>query len=478
MWKVQKTSLQKLKYTYQSTNKTSMEQLSVLILDDEKRLRDELEEFLKRKNFIVFAAARPSEALEILGNQSIDIMVLDIKLPEMSGLEVLKQVKEVQNTVEVIMISGHGDMQSVIEAMRLGATDYFQKPFRLADIEHAIQRTQRFVALSKQLRHYNKSISVLTQRLYETAGASMIGESKAIREVIRMMEKVARTDNTSVLVTGESGTGKELVAHGIHLLSNRKAKLFHAVNCSAITDSLFESEFFGHKKGSFTGAVDDRAGWFEIANGGTLFLDEIGDMPVGQQAKLLRALEERMISRVGSHQKIPFDIRVIAASNQDLEDMSTQKTFRGDLFHRLSTFEIQLPPLRERKEDIPLLVSHFMKHFSNRMKIKAPKLSQEAMQKLMDYSFPGNIRELRNVLERAVILSEDGMITTKDIPINNHTSNPGEAILLKSFDLEESEKALVSKALEKSGGNKSQAAKLLNISWQAINRKMNKYGIK
>jgi len=369
-------------------------------------------------------------------------------------------------------------MQSVIEAMRTGATDYFQKPFRLADIEHAIHRTERFVTLSRQLQHYDKSISLLTKRLYESSGAPMIGESNVIKEVMRMMEKVARSEQTSVLVTGESGTGKELVAHGIHLLSNRKTRLFHAVNCSAITDSLFESEFFGHKKGSFTGAVDDRAGWFEIANGGTLFLDEIGDMPVGQQAKLLRALEERMISRVGTHQKIAFDVRVIAASNHDLEKMAENKTFRDDLFHRLSTFMINLPPLRQRKDDIPLLINYFLNYFAGRMKIKTPKLSREAVQKILEYNFPGNIRELRNLIERAVILSEDGLITTREIPLNNHSSDSGEVIQLKSFDLEESEKLLIKKALEKCKGNKSQAAQLLNITWQSLSRKLIKYGIK
>ncbi|MDD4374471.1 MAG: sigma-54 dependent transcriptional regulator [Bacteroidales bacterium] len=455
-----------------------MEQLSVLILDDEKRLCDELEEFLKRKNFLVHTATHPSTAFHILEKEQIDIMVLDIKLPEMSGLEVLKKVKNDYNQIEVIMISGHGDMQSVIEAMRTGATDYFQKPFRLADIEHAIHRTERFVTLSRQLQHYDKSISLLTKRLYESSGAPMIGESNVIKEVMRMMEKVARSEQTSVLVTGESGTGKELVAHGIHLLSNRKTRLFHAVNCSAITDSLFESEFFGHKKGSFTGAVDDRAGWFEIANGGTLFLDEIGDMPVGQQAKLLRALEERMISRVGTHQKIAFDVRVIAASNHDLEKMAENKTFRDDLFHRLSTFMINLPPLRQRKDDIPLLINYFLNYFAGRMKIKTPKLSREAVQKILEYNFPGNIRELRNLIERAVILSEDGLITTREIPLNNHSSDSGEVIQLKSFDLEESEKLLIKKALEKCKGNKSQAAQLLNITWQSLSRKLIKYGIK
>ncbi|MDY0077236.1 MAG: sigma-54 dependent transcriptional regulator [Bacteroidales bacterium] len=452
-----------------------MEQISILVLDDEHRLRDELEEFLSRKNFLVHKAADPSEAFEILEKHKIDIAIVDIKLPQMSGLEVLQRIKESWPKTEVIMISGHGDMKSVIEAMRQGANDYFQKPFRLADIEHAIHRTERFISLSRQLINYNKSISLLTKRLYETAGAPMIGKSEVIKEIIKLMEKVAEAENTSVLVLGESGTGKELVAHGIHLLSGRKDALFHSVNCSAITDSLFESEFFGHKKGSFTGAVDDRSGWFEIAHGGTLFLDEIGDMPIGQQAKLLRALEERKVSRVGSHQKIAFDVRVIAASNQDLEKMAAEKKFRSDLYHRLSTFVIQLPPLKERKEDIPLLVDHFLASLSSKLNKKVVMMSESAQEKLNSYDFPGNIRELRNILERAVILSEDGLISANDIPLSKSFIKNGGEPNSETFDLEEIEKETIQKAMKHCKNNKSQAAKLLNISWQSLNRKIEKY---
>jgi len=452
-----------------------MEQISILVLDDEQRLRNELEEFLSRKDFLVFKAAEPSEAFSQFEKHKIDIAIVDIKLPQMSGLEVLQKIKESWPKTEVIMISGHGDMNSVIEAMRQGASDYFQKPFRLADIEHAIHRTERFISLSRQLVNYNKSITLLTKRLYEAAGSPMIGKSEVIKATIKLMEKVAEADNTSVLVLGESGTGKELVAHGIHLLSGRKDAFFYSVNCSAITDSLFESEFFGHKKGSFTGAVDDRSGWFEIANGGTLFLDEIGDMPIGQQAKLLRALEERKVSRVGSHQKISFDVRIIAASNQDLEKMASEKKFRSDLFHRLSTFTIQLPPLKERKEDIPLLTDHFLTSLSAKMNKKKVMVSENALQKLMSYDFPGNIRELRNILERAIILSEQGLISASDIPLSkSHINNFNESNF-DTFDLEEIEKETVIKAMKKSKNNKSQAAKLLNITWQTLNRKIEKY---
>lgn len=456
-----------------------MENISILILDDEQRLRDEIAEFLMKKQFTVFTAVRPSEAFKTLAVESIDIAIVDIKLPEMDGIDVLKILKKEHPYLEIIMISGHGDMQSVIEAMRFGATDYFPKPFRLTEIEHAIQRTKRFVDLSRKLHAYNSSISILTDKLYKSLGSPMVGESAAMKEVVSMMQKVSQTDHTSVLILGESGTGKELVAHGIHLLSNRSKSVFHSVNCSAITDSLFESEFFGHTKGSFTGAMDDRAGWFEIADKGTLFLDEIGDMPIGQQAKLLRALEEHKVSRVGAHKQISFDVRVIAASNQPLESMSDKKEFRSDLYHRLSTFVIYLPPLRDRIEDIPLLVDYFLQQFASRMKRPTPKLTDEAFFMLQQYHFPGNIRELRNLLERAIILCENDTITPNLLPMIPHKGgidNPEERPI--SFDLAYTEKTMIEKALKYAKMNKSRAAKLLNITWQTLDRKIKKHDIK
>lgn len=455
-----------------------MENISILILDDEQRLRDEIAEFLVKKQFNVFKASRPSEAFQTLEDESIDIAIVDIKLPEMDGLEVLKKLKKEHDYLEIIMISGHGDMQSVIDAMRLGATDYFPKPFRLTEIEHAIQRTQRFVDLSRKLGAYNKSISILTDKLYKSMGAPMIGESDAMKEVVSMMQKVSQTDFTSVLILGESGTGKELVAHGIHLLSKRNKSVFHSVNCSAITDSLFESEFFGHTKGSFTGAAEDRAGWFEIADKGTLFLDEIGDMPIGQQAKLLRALEEHKVSRVGAHKQISFDVRVIAASNQPLETMAEEKKFRSDLYHRLSTFVIQLPPLRDRKEDLPLLTDYFLQQFASRMNRNVPEMADEASFMLQQYHFPGNIRELRNMLERAIILCDDHVIRPELLPI---MQNKEQTVRVPekntNFDLAYAEKVMIENALKFAKMNKSKAAKLLNITWQALDRKIKKHKI-
>jgi DNA-binding NtrC family response regulator len=455
-----------------------MENINILILDDERRVRDEIGEFLIKSNFQIFKAEKPSQAFEILEKETIDIAIVDIKLPEMDGLTFLKKIKESNPGIEIIMISGHGDMGSVIEALRYGASDYFQKPFRLVDMSQAIFRTKRFIQLNKKLTNYNTSVSILSERLYDGQSTPMIGDSMAIKKVLDDMKRIAGTENTSVLILGESGTGKELVAHGIHHMSNRRKNLFHSVNCSAITDSLFESEFFGHKKGSFTGAFDDRSGWFEVTDKGTLFLDEIGDMPIGQQAKLLRTLEEHTVSKVGSHQSIKVDVRVIAASNQFLEKMIGENKFRKDLFHRLSTFVIYLPPLRERTEDIPILSVHFMNFFAQRMKKNISSIHPNAIEKLKAYKYPGNIRELRNIIERAVILCDDVEININHLDRlsleKRSDISPDEQV----FDLEQVEKITIVNALKKCEYNKSRTADLLNISWQALNRKIKQWEIK
>lgn len=300
------------------------------------------------------------------------------------------------------------------------------------------------------------------------------------------MARVAQTPNTSVLILGESGTGKELVAHGIHYLSNRSNKTFYSVNCSAIPESLFESEFFGHKKGAFTGADSDKDGWFEIADGGTLFLDEISDMPLVQQAKLLRVLEERRVSKIGSRQSKQVDVRVIAASNTDLEKLAEENKFRPDLFHRLNIFVIKIPPLRQRKEDIPALADYYLKMYCRQFGRKTMKLGPGALAKLESYDFPGNIRELRNIMERAVILCDGNELLPEHLKLSDNgsknipqeTARPADAEMGDTgLDLEENEKRLIRLALEKAGNNKSKAAALLNITWQALDRRMKKYGM-
>jgi len=379
--------------------------------------------------------------------------------------------------MEVIMITGHGDMDAVIQAMRLGAMEFFTKPFRLLDMKVAIQRSRRFVALSSQLKEANLGYALLSKELQESVGHQIIGVSPAIKRVVDLMQRVAKSDTTSVLITGESGTGKELVARGIHFLSNRKKNLFCAVNCSAIPETLFESEFFGHKKGAFTGAQDDKPGWFEIASGGTLFLDEVVEMQPQMQAKLLRVLEDKKIQRIGSHLQIDVDVRIVAATNKNIAQMTEDNRFRSDLFYRLNSFIINLPPLRERREDIPILFDYYLRFFCNKFNKNIPDVDPQVYKALGQYDFPGNIRELRNMVERAIILSDGNKIRTRDFSLKEIVVDEipvdGEEVL----DLEELEKRTIIKALEKTGYKKVEAALLLNITRQALDRRLEKYNL-
>jgi DNA-binding NtrC family response regulator len=453
-----------------------MEKLNVLVLDDEKRMREEISEYLLKRDFQLTLAASPSEAFELIRKNPPDIAIVDIKLPEMDGLEVLRIIKNEHPDIEVIMISGHGDMSSVIEALRSGATDYFQKPFRLIELNQAIQRTKRFMEVNRQLQHYKNSHEALSRKLYKQSGAMMIGESDAIMAVKDMMKKLAENETASVLILGESGTGKELVAQGIHLMSKRAKSPFHSVNCSAISESLFESEFFGHRKGAFTGAIEDRAGWFEVASKGTLFLDEIGDMPLQQQAKLLRVLEDHKIRRVGGHSEVSVDVRVIAASNQQLQYMASQKQFRLDLYHRLSTSVIHLPPLRDRKSDIPLLVNYFVEEFNQRNAHKIKDISNDVITRLQTYDFPGNIRELRNMVEHAFILCNGSRLQLNHFPFLRNMFIPADN-MQDIFDLELLEQRTIEKALLRCNQNKSKAAAMLGITWQSLDRRLKKFSI-
>ncbi len=459
------------------------QQLRILIVDDEQRFVDEIEEFLKSRKFTVFGANHPDRALEIIKSSDIGIAILDIRLPGMSGLDLLLEIKKISPLTEVIMISGHGDMNTVIEAMRKGAVDYFPKPFRLADVYKAIVRTQRFIQLTLELNTVKTCVDILSKKLLENIGVQMIGNSSAMKELTASMNRVAQTPSTSVLILGESGTGKELVAHGIHYLSQRNKNMFYSVNCSAVPESLFESEFFGHKKGAFTGADSDKVGWFEIADKGTLFLDEISDMPLGQQAKLLRVLEERKVSKVGSRQSKKVDVRVVAASNRNLEQLAQENKFRSDLFHRLSIFIIKIPPLRDRIEDIPMLVQYYLKWYSDQLAKSVHKIHPKALAMLSSYDFPGNIRELRNIIERGVIYCDGQELLPEHIHISpgngkiliHKTDNPytgGE-----SLDLDVNEKMIILRAMEKAGNNKSKAAALLNITWQALDRRLKKFDL-
>lgn len=451
-----------------------------MILDDEKIFRDEIREFLENDSFTVFVAAKPSEAFSILENEDIDILILDLRLPEMDGFAVLEKVKELYPHIEVIMITGHGDMDAVIQAMRLGAVEFFPKPFRLLDMKAAIKRTRRFIDLSHRLKEVNQSYQMISKDLRDNVGYEIVGRSKSIQQVMDLMRKVSQVENTSVLITGESGTGKELVARGIHYLSARKNSYFHAVNCSAIPDTLFESEFFGHKKGAFTGANEDKAGWFEIANGGSLFLDEIVDMQPAMQSKLLRVLEDRKVRRLGATSDISIDVRIIAATNQNIQELIENSKFRNDLYFRLNSFEIYIPPLRERPEDIPVLMNYYLNLLSRKMNKKIVSVDQRVIQAAKAYNFPGNIRELRNMIERALILVEGDRLTLNEFSFagfNEDTLDDFAFVDEEIFDLEEIEKRTIVKALERSDYKKSEAAQLLNITRQSLDRRLEKYNI-
>lgn len=448
--------------------------LNILIIDDDPIYR-KLSKSILSERFNVFTAELPSLGFKVLKNESLSFVICDYHMPEMDGLKVLEKIKQEYPDIEVIMISNSDDMDTVIGALRKGAADYFKKPFTAADLWMSIERTQKFAELNKNLKVEKSKAKHYKNQINQELGVNIIGKSSSIADIQEQMKMVAATPDTSVLIIGESGTGKELVARGIHELSSRKDEFFGAVNMSAIPENLFESEFFGHKKGSFTGAIADKAGWFESANKGSLFLDEIGEMSMGLQVKLLRVLEDRSFSKVGSAKNQSFDVRIVAATNKSVEQLSNGKEFRLDLFHRLGTFIIHLPPLRERKSDIPLIAHHFLINLSEKMGKNITGIHAKALDILNNYSFPGNIRELKNMMERAVIVCNGNELQAKHFSLLNTTTS---SILAENtFDLKEIEKHTIERALQKANYNKAEASRLLNLEWNALYRRIQKYGI-
>jgi DNA-binding NtrC family response regulator len=459
---------------------TSHQSLAILIVDDEVSICEGLKAFLLPSGFDVHITNKSVFALQLFKDHHFDIAILDLMMPELDGIALLREIKNCSPETEAIMISGYGDIQNVIEAMRLGAIDFFQKPFKLQDIQRVIENTLRFRKLKTELQEVNAKYQYLSEELNIRHGKQIIGQNSGIKKIIKLMSKVAEVETTSVLITGESGTGKELIAHGIHLLSSRKDKVFLAINCSSISDTLFESEFFGHTKGSFTGAIENRLGYFETANKGTLFLDEIGDLKLQHQATLLRALEDRKITRIGSVKEIGFDVRIIAATNQNIEGLMAENKFRRDFYHRINSFVIHVPPLRERKEDIPLLLEFFIRDLSSKLNKKVTGFDKSITDLLSDYDFPGNIRELRNMVERAIILSDCSTLNPHHFPKFKTEEKKQSAEFNNapfSFDLYKNEKELILAALREAGNNKNLAARLLNISWQSLDRRLTKFGL-
>lgn len=452
--------------------------LKILIIDDEKRITDKLKFHLEKIGFTVVTANTPEEGFRMIEEENPELLILDVMLPGMNGLDMLKQIKLDHPLLEVIMISGYGDMDMVIQAMRKGASDFIRKPFQIMDIQLAVERTGKFIELQSRLVDIENKQRLITKELESLIEKDFIGESKSIKRVLTIALKAAKDKDVNVLITGENGTGKEIVSRIIHYASPRHKNVFAPVNSSAIPETLLESEFFGHVKGAFTDAREDKKGYFEMANHGTLFLDEIAEMPHSLQAKLLRAIEERKIKRVGSNKEIPVDIRVLSATNKNIEKLISEHQFRLDLFHRINTIEIHIPPLRERKEDIELLLKHFIDSWSKKRGQKSPAVSMELVKKLYAYHFPGNVRELRNMVERAMILSDSDVLQPEDFPLRSEIEQTNSKLSkFDSLNMEKNELRLIEDALRQTDFNQTKAALLLGVSRDVVKRKIKKLKI-
>ena len=381
----------------------------ILVLDDERSLCELLKVVFKKEGYEVLTTPSPKKAIEITKKDDIDVLVSDIKLPEMSGMEVLKRLRKARPELPVVMITAYGTIKEAVEALKMGAYDYIIKPFDIEELKVVVAKAIE----NKKLQDENIRLRKELREKYSFE--NMIGKSKKMVEIYSLIEKIAPTE-TTVLITGESGTGKEMAARAIHYLSPRRDKPFVTINCGALPESLLESELFGHVKGSFTGAVSDKKGMFEVADKGTLFLDEVGEMSPMTQVKLLRALQERKIRRVGGTEEIPVNVRIIAATNQDLKKKIADGSFREDLYYRLNVLSLEMPPLRERKEDIPLLVNHFLQKYCQKLGRKLKRVAPEVYAVFETYHWPGNIRELENVIERVVAIEERETITRECLP--------------------------------------------------------------
>jgi len=450
-----------------------MQTLRILVVDDEEDIRDILSDRLKAYGYEVLTAIDGIEALEKVEKMSPDLVLLDIQLPRLNGMEVLSRIKREYPQIRVIMITAHGKIQLAVEAIKEGAYDFVEKPFDPDLIRIKVDNAlERYILLNQN--------EYLRSELKGEYG-EIIGKSQKMLEVLGMIEKVASSDST-VLITGESGTGKELVARALHRNSPRALAPFVVVNCTAIQPTLFESEIFGHEKGSFTGAITRKIGKMESANRGTLFLDEIGDMASELQAKFLRSIESKEIERVGNTQTVKVDVRFISATNRNLQEAIKNNKFRGDLYSRLNVVNIKLPSLREIKEDIPLLIEHFLSKYSIAQNKKKIQISDKAMEILLNYDWPWNARELKNCIEGAILLANSGTIYPEHLPsriISGEVTKSvqGDLQIKSGMSLKDAEKTLILKTLEQLNGNKTEAAKLLRISLRGLHYKLKEYNI-
>jgi DNA-binding NtrC family response regulator len=451
---------------------------TILIIDDESFIRENVQRILHEDGYRVLGAASSSEALAILGTDDIDLALLDLNLGTENGLDLLGAMKEANPDLLVIIITGYGSVETAVDALKLGAFDYMKKPFKADALRVIVKLALQTQELKREVRSLRRSSSL-------GLDVPLLGESAPFRHVLHQVREVSRIPTTTVLLTGESGTGKELIARAIHSLSDRKEHPFVAVNCASIPTELMESELFGHERGAFTGATARKTGLFEEAHGGTIFLDEIGDMYASLQAKLLRVLQERTVRRVGGVKDLPVDLRVIAATNRDLQQRIQVGTFREDLFYRLNVVPLHLPPLRERGNDILLLAKFFLAQYSQAFGKRFLGIHQTAEQMLLAYAWPGNIRELKNIIERICIMASGPMIEPDHLPPElhraaNHNNSRTTAVdISQGLELAVSifEKQLVIQALNQADGNVVKASLILKIPRGTLRYKMEKYGL-
>jgi two-component system response regulator PilR (NtrC family) len=453
----------------------------ILVVDDEESIREFLDIMLRKEGYEVTSAEDGAKALDMIKKKTFDLVISDLQMPNLTGIELLRQVRDSYPDLLFMMITAFGTTETAVEAMKLGAYDYITKPFKIDEVRINIANALRSRNLEVENRTLKKELTK------EYSFQNLVGNSDAMHRIYEMVKRVSQTP-TNVLVTGESGTGKEMVAKAIHFNGPLKERPFVTVNCGAIPESLMESEMFGHKKGSFTGAIADKSGLFEVADTGTLFLDEVGELPLSIQVKLLRAIQERVIRRVGGTEDHKVEVRIIAATNRDLDDMVKKGTFRQDLFYRLNVINIRTPSLRERPEDIPLLANHFLKKYNDRLAKTIGGISAEAMEMMKKYDYPGNVRELENIVERTVALEGGATILPESLPPFVNTPSGRKLastheiqITEEGLDLDkimgQIEKELLIKAIHAAGGVKKKAAKLLNITFRSMRYRVEKYSL-
>ncbi len=453
----------------------------ILVVDDEESIREFLEIMLKKEGYEVTTAEDGMKAKDVLSKKTFDMVISDMQMPNMTGIELLKHVKESYPDLVFMMITAFGTTETAVDAMKMGAYDYVTKPFKIDEVRLNIANALRSKNLETEVRVLKKEL------VKEYSFQNMIGNSAPMHAIFDLVKRVSQAP-TNVMITGESGTGKEVVAKAIHYNGPLKDRPFVTINCGAIPENLMESEMFGHKKGSFTGAISDKAGLFEVADGGTLFLDEVGELPVSIQVKLLRAIQERVIRRVGAIDDIKIEVRIIAATNRNLEDMVAKGTFRQDLFYRLNVIGIRTPSLRERSEDIPLLANFFLRKYNEKLNKGISTISTEAMDILKKYNYPGNVRELENMIERTVALEAGSTILPESLPPMVNTSSGRKMASSNEIEIGEEgleldkvmgqiEKELLVKAIHSAGGIKKKAAKLLRISFRSMRYRIEKYNL-